>query len=441
MHYDRKLEQLVEKGEVPAELVDDAARRILEQEYRFAAKPGQEHYPAEVLGCEAHRRLAREAAEKSIVLLRNDGGLLPLTGKERIAVIGRLADTPNTGDGGSSNTKPAYVITPLQGLREALPESQIVYDDGSDPARAARVAAGADVALVVAGYTHLDEGEYVSPGGSEDVMKLLPPPASEEEGALAAEILSGAAAGEAAGFSAGGDRERLTLRPEDESLILAVAASNPRTAVAVMAGSAVITEAWRRQVAAFLMLWYPGMEGGRALADILLGRVNPGAKLPCTFPRRAEDLPAFDRLGTSAPYDLWHGYRKLARDGARAAFPFGFGLSYTTFEWSGFEAKREGDVIRATLKVKNTGRVAGEEVAQLYVSALRSRVERAPRELKGFARIRVEPGAVATVSLEIPVAELAYYDEAEGWTVEPGEYAFIAARDAEDPGFEQTVTI
>jgi beta-glucosidase len=183
------------------------------------------------------------------------------------------------------------------------------------------------------------------------------------------------------------------------------------------------------------------MEGGRALADILLGRVNPGAKLPCTFPRRAEDLPEFDRLGTSALYDLWHGYRKLARDGARAAFPFGFGLSYTTFDWSGFEAKREGDVIRATVNVKNTGRIAGKEVVQLYAGTPNSRVERAPRELKAFARVRVEPGAVATASLEIPVSELAYYDETRGWTVEPGRYVFVAARHAEDPGLEQILTI
>jgi beta-glucosidase len=441
MHYDGNLERLVAAGEVPAELVDDAARRILRQEFRFAAKPGQEAYPAGVLGCEAHRQLALEAAGKSIVLLKNADGALPLGGRERLAVIGRLADTPNTGDGGSSNTQPAYVITPLQGLREELPESELVYDDGADPARAARVAAGADAALVVVGYTHLDEGEYVSPGAGEEVMRLFPPPTSPEDGAIAAQILRGAAAGEAAGFSAGGDRQRLELRPEDEALILAVAAANPRTIVAVMAGSAVITEAWRASAAAILMLWYPGMEGGRALARILSGRVNPSGRLPCTFPRRSEDLPAFDRDAASAEYDLWHGYRKLARDGASAAFPFGFGLSYTTFAWSGLEARREGGLIRASLTVANTGRAAGEEVVQLYARALDSRIQRPPRELKAFARVHLAPGAGSTVALEIPVSELAYYDIARGWIVEPGRYALAAARHAEDPGLEQIVMI
>jgi beta-glucosidase len=441
MHYDQNLERLVASGEVAEELVDGAARRILRQEFRFAAKPGQEAYPAQVLGCQEHRELALEAAEKSIVLLKNDGAVLPLAAPQRLAVIGRLAATPNTGDGGSSNTKPAYVITPLQGLREELPEFGIDYDDGADPARAAALAAGAGAALVVVGYTHLEEGEYVSPGDSGEFTALFPPPESQEDVDIAARILRGAAAGEATGFSAGGDRERLTLRPEDEALILAVAAANPRTIVAVMAGSAVITENWRNQAAAILMLWYPGMEGGRALARILDGRVNPGAKLPCTFPRLAQDLPAFDRHAVSANYDLWHGYRKLARDGAAAAFPFGFGLSYTTFAWSGFQAMLAGAVIRAQVAVTNTGPVAGEEVVQLYVSARESRVERAPRELKAFSRIRLEPGSTVLVELEVPVSELAYYDGPRGWTLEPGRYSLIAARHAEDAGLEQVLTI
>jgi beta-glucosidase len=272
-------------------------------------------------------------------------------------------------------------------------------------------------------------------------MKLLPAPDSPADAAAAAEILRGAAAGESAGFSAGGDRERLTLRPEDEALILAVAAANPRTVVAIMAGSAVVTEAWRGSVAGILMLWYPGMEGGRALARILTGRVNPGGRLPCTFPRRAEDLPAFDRTAVSASYDLWHGYRMLAREGVSAAFPFGFGMSYTTFVWSGLEVRREGDAIRAKVTVANCGAVAGDEVVQLYARALDSQIERAPRELKAFTRVRLEPGASATATLELPVSELAYYDEARGWTVEPGRYAFVAARHAEDAGLEQVVRI
>ena len=439
--YARDLAGLVETGEVPLELVDDSVRRILRQQFRFAECPGD--YSPGVVGCEAHRALALEAAEKSIVLLKNAGGVLPLNGQERLAVIGRLADVPNTGDGGSSDTKPAYVVTPLQGLRERMPANSLTCDDGSDPARAAQLAGRADVALVVVGYTHLDEGEFISPGSDPEVAKLLPVATSEEDAGIAAKI---AAAGLSSGaFSAGGDRERLTLRPEDEALILAVAAANPRTVVAVMAGSAVIMEAWRERAAAIVMLWYPGMEGGRALAGILLGRVNPSGRLPCTFPRRAEDLPAFDRDATAVRYDLWHGYRKLERDGASAAFPFGFGLSYTTFEYAGLTVEHERlgpqDTIRATVTVTNTGGAAGEEVVQLYVRALDSRVERARRELKAFARVSLAPGASRPVVLEVPVSELAYYDEKRGWVVELGRYLLLAGHHAEDAGALEKVVI
>jgi beta-glucosidase len=182
------------------------------------------------------------------------------------------------------------------------------------------------------------------------------------------------------------------------------------------------------------------------LARILLGQANPSGRLPCTFPRRQEDLPAFDRDATSVVYDLWHGYRKLERDGNNAAFPFGFGLSYTTFEYVTLKLERErigtADTIRAIVTVKNAGARAGDEVVQLYVRALDSKVERARRELKAFRRVRVEAGASAEVVLEIPAAELAYYDVSRGWVVEPGRYALLAAKHAEDEGgLEQVIRI
>ena len=438
--YRRDLKGLVESGSVPLERVEQAASRILRQQLRFAQGRDPAAYTPQTIGCEAHRNLAREVAERSIVLLRNEGGLLPLQGSEQIAVIGRLADTPNTGDGGSSNTHPAYVITPLEGLVERL-GGNIVYDDGEDPARAAATAAQSDVALVVVGYTHRDEGESVSPGPLAEMLKWLPQPSGDEK-RIAMKATGGGLGDENAAFSPGGDRRQLTLRPEDEALILAVAAANPRTVVAVMSGSAVITEAWREHAAAIVMLWYPGMEGGRALASVLLGDVNPGGRLPCTFPRRAEDLPHFDRNATSIEYDLWHGYRKLARDGAFAAFPFGFGLSYTTFEYQSLTVEKPrlhtGETVRATAIVKNTGERAGDEVVQLYVAAPDSRVERAPRELKAFARVHIEAGESAAIMLAVPVAELAYYDERAGWTVEPGRYVLFAARHAADESAPRT---
>ncbi len=431
----RDLQGLVERGEVPLERVDDAALRILRQQVRFGQGRDSHDYDPDVVGCEAHRKLAREAAQKSIVLLKNDGGLLPLRDIQRLAVLGRLADTPNTGDGGSSNTRPPYVVTPLDGLRAALgAKLKLAYDDGADLARAAAAAQGADAAVVVVGYTHADEGEYIPPDIFADFLHSFPPPGPEHQ-AFAQGIESGSMDTD---LALGGDRDRLSLHPRDDRLIQAVVAANPHTVVVIMAGSAVITEAWRHSVPAILMLWYPGMEGGHALADVLTGTVNPSGKLPCSFPARSEDLPFFDRHATAITYDLWHGYRKLERDGAAPAFPFGFGLSYTTFDYAGLKlARTELDAsgaLEATVEITNAGAAPGEEVVQLYVAAEGSRVERARKELKAFARVALDPGETRTVRLSVSAADLAFFDAAaSGWVVEPITYAAIVGRHALDP--------
>lgn len=435
--YGRFLQTLVEQGEVAVARIDDAVLRLLRQQVRFAQGRNPQAYTPAVVGCAAHRQLAREAAQKSIVLLKNAGDLLPLRGVQRLAVIGKLAEMPNTGDRGSSNTAPEYVVTPLQGLRAALGEGvTLLYDDGSDPVRAAAAAQAADAVICVVGYTSADEGEFIDPAAFAQLAALFPPPAPAEAPIAQAMLQSAAAPGAGgAGFGVGGDRSLLTLHPADEALILAVAAANPRTVVTVIAGSAVITEAWRDQAAAIVMLWYAGMEGGHALADVLLGRVNPGGKLPMSFPRRAEDLPDFDKNATAITYDLWHGYRKLERDGVAPAFPFGFGLSYTTFALGNLRLAAEsvpaGGEIVATVEVTNTGGVAGDEVVQLYVAAPGSAVARAPKELKAFVRVALAPGETRRVTLSVPAAELAYY-AAGRWIVEPLAYEVIAARHAGD---------
>jgi beta-glucosidase len=433
--FSRDLKGLIEHGEVPLERVDDAALRILRAQVRFGQGRNPQDYGPDAVGCKAHQRLAREAAQKSIVLLKNDGGLLPLRNARRLAVFGRLADTPNTGDGGSSNTRPAYVVTPLAGLRAAVGDMvELAYDDGEDPALVAAAAERADTALVVVGYTHADEGEYIPPDIFADFLPSFPPP--DAEYAAFAEGAQGGAMD--TGMPLGGDRERLSLNPRDEALIQAVCAANPRTIVAVMAGSAVIMEAWAHRAQAILMLWYPGQEGGHAFADVITGAISPSGKLPCTFPVKAEDLPFFDRNATKIVYDLWHGYRKLERDGAAPAFPFGFGLSYTTFEYAGLKLAREelqaSDTVEAAVEVTNAGAVSGEEVVQLYVATEGSKVERAPKELKAFARVALAPGETRTVRLSVPAADLGYFDAAtSGWVVEPINYAAIVGRHAADP--------
>jgi beta-glucosidase len=185
------------------------------------------------------------------------------------------------------------------------------------------------------------------------------------------------------------------------------------------------------------MLWYPGMEGGHAFADILMGRVNPSGKLPCVFAARAEDLPYYDMNARHITYDLWHGYRKLERDGATPAFPYGFGLSYTTFQFANLRLEKNelgaNDTLTAELDATNCGEMAGDTVVQLYTAVKNSRVERAPKELKAFRRVKLQPGETKTVRIEIPLKELAYYDPSAGWTVEPAGYTLIAGQHSLDP--------
>ncbi len=404
MHYKRHLRKLVERGEVPVELIDDSVLRILRQKIRFAQVGEPERYGPESVVSAEHVALAREAATKSMVLLKNDKvgdvkALLPidLTAVKKIALIGRLAAVPNTGDRGSSNVRPPYVVTPYDGIHAAAQAAgvQMVFNGGKKIEEAAQAAAGADVAVIVVGYTHRDEGEYVDTP-----------------------------------FSFGGDRDQLTLKLHDEALIQAVAAANPNTVVVMVGGSAVITENWREQVPAILMAWYTGMEGGSALADILFGKVNPSGRLPVSFLKSEDDLPFFDKNAGQITYDLYHGYRLLDKKGAEPAFAFGFGLSYTTFAAANLGLNRQAvtaeDIVTACVDVSNTGDRAGEVVVQLYAGFPHSSIDRPARELKGFTKLTLQPGETRPVSIDLPVRKLAYYDvDRSGWVVAPGSYQVL----------------
>ena len=262
--------------------VERAGVRILAAQLRHAATLLVPPPPPEVVASPQHRALARDAASLAMVLLRNDPvegtPVLPLRADRlrSLAVIGRLADDPGTGDRGSSFVRAAHVVTALTGLRAALPGVDIRHTAADDPAEAAAVSAGCDAAVIVAGFTAEDEGEFVDPQASgRPELRALCPHAPDP---ALAERLIGNADGHAAsppgGGTTGGDRARLTLRPIDEDIIRAVAAANPRTVVAVRAAGAVLMEAWRESVPTVLMTWYCGMEGGHALADVLLGNVD-----------------------------------------------------------------------------------------------------------------------------------------------------------------------
>jgi beta-glucosidase len=422
-------------GTASWEDVDRAASRILATQLRFAASVPAEPPPREVVACERHRALAREVAARSLVLLRNepvDGRpVLPLLqeGLARLAVVGRLADVPNLGDRGSSDVRAPRVVTPLAGLRDALPAIEVTHSDGSDLATAVEDAAAAGAAVVVVGYTAEDEGEYVGPFDPE-LAALYPP--SEDPQALD-ELARVWAAGPQL---VGGDRDSLRLPPADEALIRTVGAANPRTVVVVMAGAAVTMEQWRHEVPAILVAWYPGMEGGSALADVLLGTSEPGGRLPFVVPRDEADLPPFDKNATTVTYDRWHGQRLLDRDGKAPAYPLGFGLSYTSFAIDGVEVLLDSDtatlVVRAT--VANTGSRPGGHVLQVY--ACRTPQERADTErvLAGFARVDCAQGERVPVQVEVPLRRLSTRLGPGRWAVRPGRYRIDVGASAADPG-------
>ncbi|MBI3784717.1 MAG: glycoside hydrolase family 3 C-terminal domain-containing protein [Deltaproteobacteria bacterium] len=427
----QNLPAAVADGRLLMEAVERSVERTVATLLRFAHLLKQEPQETAVIACAPHRDLAREAAQKSIVLLRNEGGVLPLDGAklQRVAVIGELSAKPNIGDGGSSNVHPPHIVTPLEGLRAALPHVDVTYDDGTDLARASAAAAEADVVLAVVGYTHRDEGEFI-PRDIGELFQLFPPMTDPTTPERLRDAIAEATSG--GGFSPGGDRARLTLSEGQEVLIETLAAANPRTIVAVMGGSAVIMERWRQRVAALLLLWYPGMEGGHALADVLLGKVNPSGRLPFVIPTKSEHLPRFDRDANRETYDLWHGQWKLDRDGNQAAYSFGFGLSYTTFALEDPQVTGKTTEGTVTVKVRNTGSRAGATVVQVYGGLPKSGFERPPRRLLGFTRVEIDAGETRRVEIPVSLRTIAVRQNGQ-WVIEPGRYELSVAHYAGDP--------
>ncbi len=394
-YYGKRLVRAVRRGDVPEAVIDEAARRIVRTVLMFneAADPLSD-YPKSLPACEEHIRLALEVAEKSIVLLKNEANTLPFDRDrvKRVALLGRLGDFANIGDHGSSRVFPPYVVTPLEGLRKVLgPSVEILYSEGKDLEEARRIASRADAVVFVVGYDHRDEGEYV-------------------------EFLGGL-------IKVGGDRDDLRLHKGDVDLIRAVAPANSNAAVVLIGGSAIVVEEWKDQVPAILHAFYPGMEGGTAIARVLFGEVNPGGKLPFTIPADPAHLPEFDKYATRVEYDLYHGYTKLEREGHVPAFPFGFGLSYTTFRQANASFEVDGDQVVAFVDVTNTGKRVGDQVVQFYVGFENSTVDRPKKLLRGFQRVTLQPGETKRVLISCPIERLRWYNpETSSWELERMEY-------------------
>ncbi len=415
------LPEAVAGGELSINAVDQRVAETLATLLRFARvfrdAPG-----AEVVACAEHRALAREAACASMVLLRNENGMLPLVAARtrRLAVLGRLADIPNLGDGGSSNVLQPDVTTPLAGLRAAFSDAEVVH-----AAHDLEVIEGADTVVVVVGYTAEDEGEYIDPNAFAKLRGLFPPTDHPVAGFPPDFQAPRQEGGTRPGFAAGGDRRSLRLRPEDEELILAAADRHERVVVAVMAGSAVVMP-WLERVPAAVLLWYPGMEGGHALGLVLTGAAEPGGRLPFAIPRREEDLVPFRAEAEQETYGLLHGQWWLDARGTRAHRPFGFGLGYTSFELA--DASSSAAAVQVT--VRNRGDRSGSTVVQVYASLPQSAYERPPRRLVGFQRVRLPAGASERIEIAIDHRMLAVRTGG-GWTRESSPIALHVGLDAE----------
>jgi beta-glucosidase len=421
----RELPKALESGRLARETVLASARRILATTLRHYAMRDEGEPPASVVAKAEHRMLARHVAARGAVLLKNehvDGtAVLPLaTTIRRLAVIGGLATEDNLGDHGSSRVRPPATSSPLDGLREALSHSQTVYVDGSDPTAAAHAASDADAAIVVAGMTCNDEGEFIVNDNTESLNRLGFPFNSRVLQFVASKF---AALG--TWFAKGGDRQSLTLHRPDEELIATVAAANPRTVVVIIGGSAIIMEAWRHEVAAILTAWYPGMEGGRAIADVLTGAQEPGGRLPVAIPTDPRHLPFFDSQAKTIVYDSCWGQRKLDRDGYAAAYPFGFGLGYTTFDMDLVDHQVSDDAAVATVCIRNTGQRAGSTVAQVY--AVNDATDAVP-QLVGFRRVELPAGGEDTVAINLDLTPTTQRDpETRTWSRRPGEWGIVVS--------------
>jgi beta-glucosidase len=542
-YYGTALHEAVRKGEVKESLVNERAFRLLRAMAWAGLFTPQVPPDTSVVGCEEHRNIARQAAGEAIVLLRNEGKVLPL-GPARlrsIAVIGPNAAMARTGGGGSSKVSPITPVSTLEGIRRKLGAAvEVVFEPGCQgygdidpvPASALRcVVRGKDVRGLAAEYfdridlsgppafTRVDSmlsfdwGDGPpAPGVRADSFsvrwtgELLPPSSGDYElsavsddglrvavdghllidlwgdhapemrsarlrldagkryalrveyyertgGAVArlgwgkndTLLLSGAvraaqrcdAAVLCVGFndrveSEGFDRTTIDLPADQRRLIEAVCAVNRATIVVLTSGAPVVFGPEFRRVGGILETWYPGEEGGTAIADVLFGDVNPSGKLPVTFPVRWEDSPAFATFpgtaGTTRYSEgIFVGYRHFDAKQVEPLFPFGYGLSYTTFAYESLAVSparlKPGAVLEARVTVRNTGMRRGAEVVQLYVGDVRSTLPRPPRELKGFQKVLLDPGESRVLTFRIGPEALAFFDpERKAWALEPGAF-------------------
>ena len=394
-----KIKRALKKGKITIEQINEASVRIVRTILAAENAKGDRSYPKELIACKEHIALSKEVAEKSITLIKNENKLLPLdsTKIKRIALVGNLAKEENIGDNGSSQVHPPYIKTVEQALRENYGNIKIDFVPSGAVSAKKDVIKNADAVICVVGMKHSDEGEYI--------------------------------------VVIGGDRKHLGLKRNEPEMLRQAGALNKNTIAVVMGGNMIRVNEWQDSVNSILFAYYPGMEGGTAIADIIFGKVNPGGKLPFVIGRRDSDFPQVKWLSLQQEYGYYHGYKKLHKDKKEEDYSYGFGLSYTDFEISEpVLSEITDETAEFTVSVKNTGDREGSETLQLYVGYENSAVDRPERELKDFKRVYLSAGEETEIKLSVSKEALAYYGE-NGFTKEDINYfAYIgnSEKDARD---------
>ncbi|MFN8464987.1 MAG: glycoside hydrolase family 3 C-terminal domain-containing protein [Caldilineaceae bacterium] len=401
----------VQDGELDEAVLDEAVRRILRIVFKAAETP-----KGGAFDVESHHALAQKIAGECIVLLKNNG-ILPLKPNVNVAVIGRAAEVAHFQGGGSSHINPTRVSVPFAELKALAQDAELTYamgypvDDSYQPAlieEAVSLAQAADVAVLHIGLPSYKESE-------------------------------------------GYDRPDMDLTVQQVALIKAVSAVQPNCVVVLNNGSPVAMGDWIDGVGAVVEAWMMGQAGGGAIADVLFGRVNPSGKLAETFPARLEDTPAYlhwpgDNGRVRYGEGLYIGYRYYDARRLGVQFPFGYGLSYTTFAYSNLELSshdfRDVDGVVVSLDVTNTGSVAGKEIVQVYVHDHAASLARPLKELKGFAKVALAPGETKTVSIPLNARAFAFYHPAHRqWITEDGEFDILVGASSADIRLQASVTL
>ncbi len=423
--------KLLKSGQVPVSLVDDKVERILTLMFKTNLFGKRDKGSIDVV---QHQNIALKVAEEGIVLLKNKNRLLPFKADKirSVAVIGALADYRHHGGGGSSRVPARYEVSPLEGLRNLAgktlnlqyePGYLIGKDSKADPekiAAAVKAAQRADAVVIVGGWVH----------GYGEGMEQEKSPAYDAEGK---------------------DKTDINLPFGQDELIEAVLKANPNAAIVMMGGGAMDMRKWEPQAAAIIEAWYPGMEGGNAIANVLFGKTNPSGKLPVTFPKKLQDVPAHvlgDYPGDPKTFkevykdDLFVGYRYYDTYHVAPLFSFGHGLSYTDFVYSKLQVEKQNEELLLKFTITNTGQVAGAEVAQVYTGYAKSSVLRPEKELKAFRKISLNPNESREVELRIKLSDLNYYQETrKSWALEKGGLNLMVGSSSADIRLVQKVVL